>query len=413
MVGADLSPIGSDIAGRRTAARLIFVGAALGSTSLYAAFTAAPLVAREIGVSRSWTGVPGAASIIGTAVGSALLSWVMSRRGRRAGLRLGWIVGVGGAVVATAAVSGSTFVGLLVAMILIGIGHSANQLSRFAAADLFPEEARAGVLGWLVWAGTIGAALGPGLLGVGRTIAKGFDLSGATAGFLIGIVFFAGAAACALALRSDRPLAEAEPTSLPAAGLRAMTRRPHVRAALIIMITGQVTMVMIMTMTPLHVSEHGHSLGTVGLVMSSHLIGMFAFSPLIGKFTGRYGTMKAASTGMFLLLLAAAGAATVPGESSALMAITLFLLGVGWCFSFVAGSALLTRGLAYVERVRLQGGVDGLVWTSSAVASLSSGALLGLWDYSGLALVGGGVVLICMSVLATGRLQLEPAPARS
>jgi MFS family permease len=116
----------------------LFVAVALGSTSLFAAFTVAPLVARDIGASRAWSGVPGAVSVVGTALGSALLSYVMARRGRRAGLTLGWAIGIVGAVAALIAVTESTFLGLLAAMLLIGIAHASNQLSRFAAADLHP-----------------------------------------------------------------------------------------------------------------------------------------------------------------------------------------------------------------------------------------------------------------------------------
>jgi len=392
---------------------LIFAAAALGNTGLYAAFTAAPLVALEIGASRGWSGVPGATALIGTALGSAVLASIMARRGRRAGLRLGWVVGVLGGIGAVAAVANGSFPGLLAGMALIGIAHAANQLARFAAADLHPEQSRPTVLGWLVWAGTIGAALGPSLLGTGRSAAVALDLRGATGGFLVAIVFYVAATLCSVALRADRRPQEDAGAVQNVARLREMTRLPHVRAALVIMIVGQVAMVMMMTMTPLHVSEHGHGLTIVGLVMSSHFVGMFAFAPVIGKIVGRVGSLRAGAIGLLLLSLAAAAAGISPGENGWAMGGALFLLGVGWCFGFVAGSALLTRGLSYSERVRLQGGVDGLVWAFSAVASLGSGALLALWSYGVLALIAGVLAVACLIVLASGRLRLEVAPAQT
>jgi len=393
--------------------RTIFVAVALGSTSLYAAFTIAPLVARDVGASRAWSGVPGAISVVGTALGSALLSVVMARRGRRTGLGLGWAIGVAGAIGAVVAVSRSSFVGLLVAMGLIGMAHAANQLSRFAAADLHPEARRPSVLGWVVWASTIGAALGPSLLGLGKATAGTLDISPLSGGFLVALVFYIAALACAAAMRPD-PTELAQPDAdepRDSVGLRAIGRFPHVQAAVVIMIVGQVTMVLIMTMTPLHISEHGHGVGVVGLVMSSHLVGMFAFAPLIGKLVGRIGSLKAATIGMALLTLAAMGAAAAPADNGYAIGAALFLLGLGWCFGFVAGSALLTSGLGYAQRIRLQGGVDGVVWTSSAVASLGSGVVLDAWGYSTLALIGGGIVVASLALVAGGKLQLEPATA--
>jgi len=390
----------------------LFVAVALGSTALYAAFTAAPLVAREIGASRAWSGVPGAASIIGTALGSTVLSWVMARRGRRAGLALGWAIGVFGGVVAAIAVAASAFAGLLLAMALIGIGHAATQLSRFAATDIHPEERRPLILGWVVWASTIGAALGPSLLGAGRAAARVFDATPLSGAFVIVVVFYVVALLCGEALRPDpTELAVDDTTTEMSSNVSALRSSPHVRAALILMVVGQVAMILIMTMTPVHVSEHGHGLGVVGLVMSSHLIGMFAFAPPIGKLVGRIGSLKTAIIGMLLLTAAAAGAAGAPPDSSVLIGVSLFLLGLGWCFGFVAGSALLTKGLAYMARVRLQGSVDSIVWAFTAVASLSSGVLLATWSYAVLALIAGAIVVATLVFTATGRLRLEVVPA--
>lgn len=373
----------------------MFAGVALGSTSLFAAFTAAPLAATDIGASRAWSGVPAATSVVGTAAGSAILAWIMARRGRRAGLSLGWLTGTAGAILSLAGVQARSLAFLLVGMVLIGIGHAANQLSRFAAADMHPAERRAAVLGWIVWAATIGAALGPSLLPLGRAVAAELDLSPATAGFAVAVVFYAGAFLCGLFLRPDpSDLAEHEathPTSRIALG--EMMRASHVVVALVVLVASQAAMVLIMTMTPVHVREHGHDLGVIGLVMSSHLMGMYAFAPLVGKLVGRAGSLRVSAVGLGVLLVAALGAAVTPGHSSFLVGLFLFLLGFGFCLGFVAGSALLSIGLAYSERVRLQGSVDAIVWTASAVASLSSGVLLATFGYSGLSILGALSVL--------------------
>lgn len=149
----------------------------------------------------------------------------------------------------------------------------------------------------------------------------------------------------------------------------------------------------------------------VGIVMSSHFLGMYAFAPAIGKLVGRLGAATCAIAGLVILIAAAAGASLGSGDSSAWMSTSLFFLGLGWCFSFVAGSALLTRGLAYKERVLLQGQVDGVVWLSSATASVVSGILLQAFGFAALSLVGAALVIGPLMLVAARRATIEPAAA--
>ena len=395
--------------------RLVFAGIALGSTSLFTAFIAAVLVATELGVTRSWAGTPAAISVLGTAIGSALLSRVMAARGRKAGLLLGWFIGTSGAVFAVVAVEAGSFVGLLVAMTLLGIGHASNQLSRFVAADMHPIPRRATIVGFAVWSGTIGAVLGPSLLSPGETFAEVAGLSHLASGFLIAAVFFAAATACGLAMRPDPSDLAIEETPLgEPVSLREHRRTPRVRTAIVVLMTAQLAMTAIMTMTPLHIREHGHGVTIVGLVMSSHFLGMFAFAPLVGAIAARIGSSRIAIVGLGTLIVAAAAAAASPTDTGVWIGMSLFLLGLGWCMSFVGGSALLTHGLAYAERVRLQGGVDMFVWSTSALASFSAGLLVGAFDYATLALVGGAAVvgpLLFAIVLGRRGAELEEASA--
>jgi MFS family permease len=173
------------------------------------------------------------------------------------------------------------------------------------------------------------------------------------------------------------------------------------------MVVGQVAMILVMTITPVHVREHGHGLWAVGAIMTSHFVGMFALAPAIGKFVGRWGAMTAIFIGLPMLVLGAGAAALSPPSSGGLLAASLLLVGLGWSFGFIAGSALLTHGLTYVERVRLQGGVDAIVWLSSAIASLSSGILLAVFSFAALCLVGAAVVAAPMVMAARRRAAVE------
>ena len=396
----------------RAASWSIFAAVSFGSASLYAAWTAAPLIVIELTGSRASGGTPGAAALLGTAAGSAILSAVMARRGRRSGLRLGYALGVVGAVIAVGAAAQSLFLPFLLAMLLIGVGHSANQLSRFAVSDIHPGERKASALSWIVWAGTIGAVLGPSLLRAGEPIADGLALPGLTGSFLFALLLFACALTCVTLVTPDLSTIAVDDTvgSQPVqsvSSLGSRWRRPHVRVALVVMVMGQVAMILVMTMTPLHVQEHGHGLVAVGAVMTSHFVGMFALAPAIGKFVGRRGAMPAIFVGLPLLALGSAAAALSPASSGVLLGASLLVVGLGWSFGFIAGSALLTHGMTYVERVHLQGNVDAVVWSASAVASVTSGILLSAWGFVVLCLLAAALVLVPVALTATRRPTVE------
>lgn len=394
---------------RQRATRAIFAAVAFGSTSLYAAFTAAPLIAAEMTGSRATSGLPGATGIIGTAAGSALLSWVMSRRGRRSGLRLGYAIGLAGAVtilVVTGAEAG--FILFVFGMFLLGIGHAANQLSRFAAADMHEVARRGPVLGWVVWAGTIGALLGPPLLRVGAPIAEGVELPSLTGALMFAALFYLAALATVLAMRTDPSDVVVDDLATAAVDpvrsrLGALLRLPHVRLALTVMIVGQAAMVLVMTMTPIHVREHGHGLGVLGGIMTAHFLGMFALAPFVGKIVTRWGAPAVILSGLVLLTGGAAGAALSPTSSGPLIALALYLVGLGWCLGFVSSSVLLTQGLTYAERVRVQGSVDALAWLSSAVASIGSGFLLEGFGFTTLCFIAAVGVVVAMAFVAMRR----------
>jgi MFS family permease len=297
-------------------------------------------------------------------------------------------------------------------MALIGMGHSANQLSRFVVADMHTADRRSSALSWIVWAGTIGAVLGPPLLRAGEPVAAGLGLPALGGSLVYALIFYAAAFICAVLLRPDPSAIAIDDTAgaheqKTTSRLGSMWRLQHVRVALVVMVIGQLAMILVMTITPVHIREHGHGLGAVGAIMTSHFVGMFALSPIIGRFVGRRGPMTAIVLGLSVLAVGAGAAALSPPASGALLAASLFLVGLGWSLGFIAGSALLTQGLTYVQRVRLQGGVDAVVWSSSALASLSSGILLSSFSFAVLCLVGAAVVVGPIALVARRRTTVE------
>ena len=176
--------------------------------------------------------------------------------------------------------------------------------------------------------------------------------------------------------------------------LERILRQPNVAVAMVALVTGQVVMVLIMTMTPLHMTSHGHGLTAVGLVISAHTFGMFALSPISGRLTDRFGSLRIVMAGLAVIAFSAVLSAAAPPEGGVLLFLALFLLGYGWNLGYVAGSTMLTAGLGLAERTRIEGVTDSIIWSSAAAASLGSGVVVAAAGYTTLGLMGAAMVLI-------------------
>jgi MFS family permease len=177
--------------------------------------------------------------------------------------------------------------------------------------------------------------------------------------------------------------------------------------ALVGMTSAQIVMVLIMTMTPVHVHDGGHSLATVGFVISAHTLGMFALAPLSARLVERLGPIRVMLGGFGVLLVAALLAAIASQTDIPVLVLGLFLLGYGWNLAFVAGSSLLTVGADLAARIRLQGVTDVVVWTASALAGVSSGLLLDVAGFAALSFVAGALLAIPAVAIAAGRFGLR------
>jgi MFS family permease len=405
---AHLGPIAVEKARRRTR-WVLFLSVALGSTGHLAAATVASIVGQDLLGTAALAGAPSASVVFGAAVGAIGLSWLMARRGRRVGLTSGYVIGLAGAVVATLAVVIRSFPLLILGTFVIGFGNSSNNLSRYAAADLVSPNRRAVAIGLVVWGSTVGGIVGPSLVPVGQQIAPLFGLPELAGPYLIPMAFVSVAAVLTFFLLRPDPFALAHESNIhtdtgePRTSTREILMRPAVLAAVAALIAGQATMVLIMTMTPLHLTEHGHGLDIVGIVISGHVAGMFALAPVSGWITQHLGTVRTIFLGTGVLVAASALAALAPPTSDEILFVALFLLGWGWNLGFVAGSAMLSSEIGLAERARVQGTADAVIWTTSALASLGSGAVVAAAGFSTLGFLGVAIVLAPVWLLLNRR----------
>jgi MFS family permease len=235
--------------------------------------------------------------------------------------------------------------------------------------------------------------------------------------YLVPALFVGMAAVLSFALLRPDPyeLAEATPEDIAAsaatgsdAALTAILRRPAVLTALVALVVSQLVMTLIMTMTPLHMTEHGHDLAAVGFVLSGHTLGMYAFSPVSGWLTDRIGRLQTILLGTGVLAASAVMVVAAPPDGGELLMPALFLLGLGWSFGYVGGSALLSDHLELHERTRVQGVADALIWSAAAGASLGSGLVVASAGYTALGILGVGLVVVAVAVLHRNRAAVRP-----
>jgi MFS family permease len=370
----------------RTPMIALFVSSALMTAAVAEASAVATLVAADE-LSTSLAALPNTGAVAGTGVGALALSRVMRRCGRRRGLLVGYAVACVGAVCATAAVSRHDVSLLVAGMALLGVGNAAGLLSRYAAADLYPDRAGTAI-GAVVWAGTAGAVGGPLLMMPAQHMAATTGHDPMAGPFVFALV----AAVGALLVSAARPTRPAPVAGSGAGG----------RTAAATMITAQLVMVAVMTAAPLSMHMHGADLGAIGAMLSAHTFGMFALAPLSGWLLDRFGARPVMAAGLATLAGSAAFVAGSP-DGTALTAV-LFLLGYGWNLAIVGGSGTLAGDGA------AQGAVDALSWGASTLATTASSLLFVHGGYPVLAACAAASCALPFAALLRGTVEPHYPP---
>ncbi|WP_313896798.1 MFS transporter [Streptomyces sp. GC420] len=396
---------------RRTTAVLV-ASQILGGLGVATGIALAAVLAQQVSGTEALSGLAPTATVVGTALLSLPLAALMTARGRRAGLVLAYGIGaLGAGVVVLASVIGS-FPLLLLGMAGFGGASSANLQARFAAADLAEPDHRARAISTVVWATTIGAVLGPNIAAPAGRSVTGLGIPAAAGPFAwAAVVFVLAAATVWVLLRPDplltaRALAAGKEPEAPGArslraGFAAVAASPMARLALVTVAVAHTAMVSIMSMTPVALSHHGAGIELIGLVISGHIAGMYAFSPVMGRLSDKLGRLSVIGLAAGLLACAALLAGTA-GASHGRTAAGLFVLGLGWSAGLVAGSALLTDSVPQPSRAAVQGLSDLTMNASAGLGGVVAGIVVAQAGYGWLNALAA-CLLLPMALLAMRR----------
>jgi MFS family permease len=403
---------------QRRTVRILIASQIVGGVGVGAAASMGSLLAESVTHSEALAGLARTSSTLGAAVFGLPLALLATKKGRRGALSLGWaLAALGGVVLVLSAVQGSVVL-LVLGMLMFGSGSATNLQSRYAAADLASPLHRARTLSVVIWSTTIGAVVGPNLAAPGAAVSRGLGLPRLAGAFVISAVVLSVAAIALWAVLRPDPLLEARRYEAEAArnaglgkapdtGMREVFRlilsTPTARFAFVAIVLGHTIMGAVMTMTPVDMNMMGHSLTLVGITISAHVLGMYAFSPVVGWLADRFGRLPIIMVGQAIFLCAAV-CAGLAGRSVVLITAGLFLLGLGWSFALVSGSAMLSESVDSNVRPAVQGTADTAMNIVSALAAGLSGPIL--------AGAGFGGLNSCAALLVLPVLFLAPSVRR-
>lgn len=366
--------------------------------------------------SEKFSGLASASSVIGAALIALPVTRLMSTAGRRPGLVLAYLIGILGALLVITGAATRLFPVALLGMVLAGGGSTATLQSRYAATDLARPENRGRDLSTVIWATTVGSVIGPNLAEPMGSVAERISLPRLSGPYLMTITVYIIAMILVWTLLRPDPLhivQEAEqarrlPGTQPAKAIslrRAwdlIAASPAATLGLASMVFGHIVMVAVMSMTPVHLQHGGANLEIVGLVISGHITGMYIASPLVGITADRLGRRPVILIGAMTLLSSFVIAGTAAGHESTQLMIGLFLLGLGWSGTLIAGSTLLTESIEQEVRPRVQGAADLTMGIGGAFAGITSGIIVGFGSYT---LLNGLAAALIISLIAIAAIE--------
>ncbi|MEF2093239.1 MFS transporter [Bacillus sp. CFBP9009] len=391
---------------------IISISQIFGGAGLAAGVTVGALLAQQMLGTDAFAGLPSGLFTLGSAGAALIVGRLSQRYGRRTGLTAGFMIGGLGAIgVITAAVINSVFL-LFASLLIYGAGTATNLQARYAGTDLANNKQRATAISITMVFTTFGAVAGPNLVNVMGDFALSIGVPSLAGPFILSAAAFILAGLVLFFLLRPDPLVIARTIEASnqesnrieySTDTEQIENKRGIMVGATIMVLTQIVMVAIMTMTPVHMRHHGHDLGEIGLVIGFHIAAMYLPSLVTGVLVDKLGRTAMAIASGATLLLAGLISAIAPGDSMILLVIALSLLGLGWNFGLISGTALIVDSTDTSNRAKTQGTVDVLIALSGASGGALSGMIVAGSSYTTLSFIGGLLSLLLIPVVIWSR----------
>jgi MFS family permease len=377
--------------------RTLAASQALGGIAVAGSIPAGALIAASISGSEAAAGLAQTFGVLGAALLALPLAKIAMAKGRRPALALGYALGTLGALIVIIGATQRSLWLIYLGCVGVGVATAAGFQARYAATDLAEPRHVGRALAWVVWAATIGAIVGPNLLNASGNLGLRLGLPQLSGPYVVSAITLGLAVLVLIVfLRPDPYLVAVEQRTR--AGLSAVTpklrdgiahvrTRPDALLGIAIIAIGHVVMVMVMVMTPVHMAHVDVTLQLIGLVISVHVAGMYALSPVVGWATDRWGAIRVALVGIGILIASCVLAGFAPADDVVVLGLGLFGLGLGWSCTLISGSALVTQSTDARERPAVQGLSDLAMNVAGAIGGAAAGLLVWAFGYLVLCLV--------------------------
>ena len=394
--------------------RTVIFSQMLGGAGLAAGITVGSLIAAEMLGTEKYAGVPSALFTIGSAGAALLVGRITASSGRRLGLATGFFLGGIGALLIILATVLTNIWLLFFALIIYGAGTATNLQARYAGTDLALPHKRATAVSMAMVATTFGAVLGPNMVGVMSHIAIFLHIPELAGIFILAAgAFFAAGFILYFFLKPDPYLLARDIAIEAPIEEQGIHNQGLIYLGGFVMVMTQIIMVAIMTMTPLHMQHHQHSVNAIGLVISFHIASMYLPSLITGTLVDKIGAHKMALIAGFVLVLAAMTTMLAPTDSVLLLTLGLSLLGIGWNFGLISGTTAVVDGTNTLERPKVQSRIDVLIAVFGSLAGILSGVIVNYSDYAVLSFIGILLaVFIIIVVFITRKKRLGQNPSQ-
>ncbi|TXC89555.1 MFS transporter [Metabacillus litoralis] len=390
---------------------IIVIAQIFGGAGLAAGITVGALLAKEMLGTDSFSGVPIALFTLGSAGAALLVGKLSQRYGRRPGLTFGFFAGGIGAIGVVISAITNNIIFLFISLLIYGAGTATNLQARYAGTDLAHSTQRATAISIAMVSTTFGAVAGPNLVGIMGEFASTIGIPSLAGPFILAAAAYFLAGFVLLILLRPDPIVVAK--AIAVAATEKENTRNHsdvsieeesinkngILVGASVMILTQVVMVAIMTMTPVHMGHHGHGLDEVGMIIGIHIGAMYLPSLFTGILVDKIGRIPMSIVAGITLLTAGILAATAPTDSMLILTISLALLGLGWNFGLISGTALLVDATNSTNRAKIQGAVDVFIALAGAAGGILSGVIVAYTSYPALSLAGGALSLVLIFII--------------